>query len=37
MVVYLPAKYPRPQPGEFLWLIRPPGKGKSAIAAKAFE
>ena len=33
IVVYLPARFPRPQPGEVLWLIRRPGKAKSAIAA----
>ena len=37
IVVYLPAKFPRPQPGEVLWLIRRPGKSKTAIAACAFE
>jgi hypothetical protein len=37
IVVYLPARFPRPQPGEFLWLIRRPGNSKTAIAACAFE
>jgi hypothetical protein len=37
IVVHLPARFPRPQPGEVLWLIRPPGKSKTAIAARAFE
>jgi hypothetical protein len=37
IVVYVPARFPRPQPGEVLWLIRPPGKSKTAIAACAFE
>jgi hypothetical protein len=37
VTVYLPARFPRPKPGEVLWLIRRSGKAKSAIAACAFE
>ncbi len=37
VTVYLPNRFPRPQTGEVLWLIHPPGKAKSAIAARAFE
>jgi len=37
VTVYLPARFPRPQPGEYLWLIRRSGNAKSAIAACAFE
>jgi hypothetical protein len=36
-VVYLPARVPRPQRGDLLWLIRRHGKSKTAIAARAFE
>jgi hypothetical protein len=37
IVVYLPARFARPKPGDFLWLIRRPDKPKPAIAACAFE
>jgi hypothetical protein len=37
VIVYIPAKFPRPQAGEVLWLIRRPDKAKAAIAACAFE
>jgi hypothetical protein len=37
LVVHVPAKFPRPQPGEILWLIRRQNKSKTAIAACAFE
>ncbi|MDP9174620.1 MAG: hypothetical protein M3O30_12255 [Planctomycetota bacterium] len=36
VVVYLPARFPRPQRGDLLWLIRRPGNAKAAIAAIAF-
>jgi hypothetical protein len=37
VTVFLPTRFPRPQPGELLWLIHRPGKPKSAIAAAAYE
>jgi hypothetical protein len=37
VVVHVPARFPRPQPGELLWLIHRAGKAKGAIAACAFE
>jgi hypothetical protein len=37
VTVYLPSRFPRPQPGEVLWLLRRSGNSKSAIAACAFE
>ena len=37
VTVFLPTRFPRPQPGELLWLIHRPGKPKSAIAASAYE
>jgi hypothetical protein len=37
VTVYLPTKFPRPQPGEVLWLVHRAGKPKFAIAAIAYE
>jgi Protein of unknown function (DUF3592) len=37
VTVYLPTRFPRPQAGDVLWLIRRSGKSKSAVAARAFE
>jgi hypothetical protein len=37
VTVYLPNRFPRPQPGEVLWLIHRPGKPKSAIVPIAYE
>jgi hypothetical protein len=37
ITVYLPARLPRPKPGELLWLIHPPKKPRASIAAAAYE
>jgi hypothetical protein len=37
LTVYLPARFPRPKTGDVLWLLHPPGKSRSCIAAAAFE
>ncbi|HEY1923209.1 MAG TPA: hypothetical protein VGG44_10715 [Tepidisphaeraceae bacterium] len=37
VTVFLPTRFPRPQPGELLWLIHRTGKPKSAVAAAAYE
>jgi hypothetical protein len=37
VTVYLPAKFPRPQQGELIWLLHRRSKVKPAIAAIAFE
>ena len=37
VTVYLPARYPRPQAGEVMWLLHRRGKMQPAIAARAFE
>jgi hypothetical protein len=37
VIVYLPTRILRPQPGEVLWLLHRAGKPKFAIAAIAYE
>jgi hypothetical protein len=37
VTVYLPARYPRPQTGEVMWLLHRRGKLQPAIAVRAFE
>jgi hypothetical protein len=37
VTVYLPARLPRPETGDVLWLIHPPGNPSAAVAAAAFQ
>lgn len=37
VTVYLPGRFAKPAAGEILWLMHPPGKVKSSIAAAAYE
>jgi hypothetical protein len=37
VLVYLPGKHPRPEPGEVIWFIHPRGKPSASIAAPTIE
>ncbi|MGA3067610.1 MAG: DUF3592 domain-containing protein [Tepidisphaeraceae bacterium] len=37
VTIYLPGRFAKPATGEILWLMRPPGKSQSWIAAAAYE